>query len=578
MKNRALTRFGVSLLLASAFPVAALAPSFAAPASSTSAPASVQDSSFPDVDAEMIKTHTQEIARITSENGNNRQFGSAGLAATTEYVESVLADRHWTVEKQEFTHDGVQGTNLVIRDRALRDKGNHPNNLVLGVHLDTLDTPGANDNAASIAAVLEIMEATWPFHHELNDMTYVFWGSGASHDAGAKHFIANMTPSDHRSTGRYFDLQGIGAVNGGNFVTAVGGTDDRSISEYFKREFAKDKSTILVKNSGEQTLAEAFRANGMTSEVIHSGGAANFTAEDAKAWKGTVGQPHDPCHHKACDTIDNVDFDRVAEISEGVKMAVTTHITPYMYMDPVFIVSVDPSEFVVQPGDSVTSTIRIRGAMSVPDNATVSFETPEGVSARLSAKEWTSGDDNPTITIDIPSDAAAGWYTVKITTVVSNSDSGYESTDTEYVDVLVEGDPADGGPGDDGPGDGGPGDEQPAPSCGADVAPGAAIADFRHVVSTTTVEGCEGNASATSTIDVDIEHTYRGDLGGWLKAPSGTWYPVFSRSGGEADNIKESFTLDLSKEKANGEWTFFVRDSGPGDTGTLNSWALNLDS
>lgn len=571
MKNRALTRFGVSLLLASALPVAALAPSFAAPASSTSAPASVQDSSFPDVDAEMIKTHTQEIARITSENGNNRQFGSAGLAATTEYVESVLADRNWTVEKQEFTHDGVQGTNLVVRNRASRDKGNHPSNLIVGVHLDTLDTPGANDNAVSVATLMEVLQATRPFYNTLNDMTYVFWGSGASSDAGAQHFLSQMTPSDRRATGRYFDLQGIGAVNGGNFVSTVSGTGKGSVSEYLTEQFARKSQTLRVKDSEEQTIAAAFRADGMKAEVVHSGGAATFTADDATVWKGTVGAPHDPCHHKACDTIDNVDFDRAFAIGQGVRTAVNTHITPYMLFDPSFIVTVSPEEVTANPGDSVTSRVLIRGAMVMPKDATVSLEAPEGLSATLSSEKWTDGEDLPTVTIDIPDNAAPGWYTVKLTVVVNGS-----SNNTEYVDVLVTGDPGEDGPGDDGPGDGGPGDEQPAPSCGADAAPGAAIADFRHVVSTATVEGCEANASATSTIDVDIDHTYRGDLDGWLKAPSGTWYPVFSRSGGEADNIKESFTLDLSKEKANGEWTFFVRDSGRGDTGTLNSWALNL--
>ena len=46
----------------------------------------------------------------------------------------------------------------------------------------------------------------------------------------------------------------------------------------------------------------------------------------------------------------------------------------------------------------------------------------------------------------------------------------------------------------------------------------------RTATSTITVSGLSGNAPATLAVDVDIKHTYRGDLVVDLIAPDGTAY------------------------------------------------------
>ncbi|KOV85060.1 S8 family serine peptidase [Nocardia sp. NRRL S-836] len=103
-----------------------------------------------------------------------------------------------------------------------------------------------------------------------------------------------------------------------------------------------------------------------------------------------------------------------------------------------------------------------------------------------------------------------------------------------------------------------------------------AIPDQQTVTSTIVVSGCAGNASATSTIKVSITHTYKGDLVVDLVAPDGTVVNLHNRSGGSADNINETYTKDLSGEAANGTWTLRVRDAAFLDTGTLNSWTLDV--
>jgi subtilisin-like proprotein convertase family protein len=61
-----------------------------------------------------------------------------------------------------------------------------------------------------------------------------------------------------------------------------------------------------------------------------------------------------------------------------------------------------------------------------------------------------------------------------------------------------------------------------------------------------------------------------------LVAPDGTAHTLLSRSGGSADNVDQTFTVNLSNETRNGTWTLSVEDAADEDTGYINSWTLTL--
>ncbi|MEU3771651.1 M4 family metallopeptidase [Streptomyces sp. NPDC032472] len=85
-----------------------------------------------------------------------------------------------------------------------------------------------------------------------------------------------------------------------------------------------------------------------------------------------------------------------------------------------------------------------------------------------------------------------------------------------------------------------------------------------------------GNAPSTLKVDVNIVHTYVGDLRVDLVAPDGTVYNLRNRSGGSADNIVQSFTVNASSEVASGVWKLRVADLASLDTGYINSWKLTF--
>ncbi|WP_018348107.1 proprotein convertase P-domain-containing protein [Longispora albida] len=116
----------------------------------------------------------------------------------------------------------------------------------------------------------------------------------------------------------------------------------------------------------------------------------------------------------------------------------------------------------------------------------------------------------------------------------------------------------------------------PIPGCSATNGTDFAINDNATVSSPITISGCAGNAGTGSTVEVHIVHTYIGDLLVELVAPDGTVYTLHNRAGGSADNINQTYTVNLSGEVANGTWNLRVNDNASADTGRIDTWTLNL--
>ncbi len=85
-------------------------------------------------------------------------------------------------------------------------------------------------------------------------------------------------------------------------------------------------------------------------------------------------------------------------------------------------------------------------------------------------------------------------------------------------------------------------------------------------------------------VEVDIKHTYRGDLRVTLQAPSGRSVVLHDRKGGRLDDLKATFDeastpglSDLTGENLTGDWTLHVQDLARRDEGRLNRWSLEIE-
>jgi len=116
--------------------------------------------------------------------------------------------------------------------------------------------------------------------------------------------------------------------------------------------------------------------------------------------------------------------------------------------------------------------------------------------------------------------------------------------------------------------------------------PGLAITDYSTNVDTLALTGC--GAISELTVDLDITHTYQGDLNIDLTSPAGTVVRLWNGTGGGTNNIQGTFTDDgtdltpyealstFENEISTGTWSLQVYDRLAGDSGTFNSWGLNV--
>jgi subtilisin-like proprotein convertase family protein len=86
-------------------------------------------------------------------------------------------------------------------------------------------------------------------------------------------------------------------------------------------------------------------------------------------------------------------------------------------------------------------------------------------------------------------------------------------------------------------------------------------------------------------VDIDITHSYRGDLRVVLASPQGRVAILHNMTGSFRDDLKQTYTAENNDDLANlvrsgtagqGRWTLNVSDNLRRDVGTLNAWRLDL--
>ena len=209
-----------------------------------------------------------------------------------------------------------------------------------------------------------------------------------------------------------------------------------------------------------------------------------------------------------------------------------------------------PVAYSACPGNaSATSTVEVHIVHPFRGDLVVSLVAPDGSAYMLHTRQGGGADNVDEIyTVDLSSEARNGTWRLQVLDAAP-SDTGYVDSWTLNLD-------------------------EPVSICTGTNDTDAAIIDRATVESPITLAGCTGNASTTSTVEVHIVHSYRGDLVVSLVAPDGSAYVLHTREGYDADNIDQIYTVDLSSEPRNGAWRLRVLDALVFDTGYINSWTL----
>jgi subtilisin-like proprotein convertase family protein len=122
-------------------------------------------------------------------------------------------------------------------------------------------------------------------------------------------------------------------------------------------------------------------------------------------------------------------------------------------------------------------------------------------------------------------------------------------------------------------------------TCVAYLATDTPQAILDYTTTTSLVSVADAGEIDRVQVPVEIAHTYIGDLTLTLTSTEGTSVVLHARSGGSTDDIRGTYPIDLSPaesldvlagESFAGSWKLSVLDQAGGDTGTLESWSLEI--
>ncbi|KUI02692.1 M28 family peptidase [Mycobacterium sp. IS-3022] len=227
------------------------------------------------------------------------------------------------------------------RNIVAQTRTGDPRNVVLaGAHLDSsAASPGANDDATGIAALLETAAALGSQPSVANAVRFVFWASEENGSAGPTKYLQGLSPDEQRDIALYLNFDMLGSPNAGYFTydgdqSAQPNPDipTRSVptgSAGIERTLAAYLNTAGVRPAdmplSQFTDYYPFLAAGVPIGGLTAGASQRKTEAQARLWGGRAGVPFDPNYRTKRDTVDSINRDALSVLGPAVAYAVGTY-------------------------------------------------------------------------------------------------------------------------------------------------------------------------------------------------------------------------------------------------------------
>jgi Zn-dependent M28 family amino/carboxypeptidase len=206
--------------------------------------------------------------------------------------------------------------------------------IVVGAHLDSvIEGPGINDNGSGTSALLEIaVQMTKLGITPRQKVRFAFWGAEESGLLGSEHYVANLSDAELTRIYANLNFDMLGSPNYVRFVYdgdgsptgTAGPAGSAEIEDIFTSYFAGQGLASEPSPFNGRSDYGPFIAVGIPAGGLFSGAEGVKTPEQAAVYGGTAGEPYDPCYHEACDDINNLSTQALAELGDAAAHAVLT--------------------------------------------------------------------------------------------------------------------------------------------------------------------------------------------------------------------------------------------------------------
>jgi Zn-dependent M28 family amino/carboxypeptidase len=171
--------------------------------------------------------------------------------------------------------------------------------VMAGGHLDSVPAgPGINDNGSGLAALLEIAEALGGRAPGAR-VRLAFWGAEELGLVGSRRYVRQLGPEERERIAAYVNLDMVGSPEPERGVYSDA---DPGLERLLRRLLG---SGAEEENAGGSSDHAPFQRAGVPVGGLFTG----------------AGEPHDPCYHRACDDLDNVDMRILVEMARAAGEA-----------------------------------------------------------------------------------------------------------------------------------------------------------------------------------------------------------------------------------------------------------------
>lgn len=250
--------------------------------------------------------------------GTSYRIGAA-LATAGKVTVRVRTD---TLAETRTTHNVIAESRWGRRDRVV----------MVGAHLDSVGAgPGMNDNASGSAAVLAVAEALGRTRTR-NRLRFAWWGAEELGMLGSKHYVETLSPAERGRIRLYLNVDMIASPNGA--IKIYDGRHSKAgpvppgsaaIARLLQDHFAASARPYGIADLNDRSDYAPFRKAGIPVGGIFTGAGETKSAEEAVRSGGTPGHPYDPCYHRACDTLTNINHDLLPVTVDAIATATVVY-------------------------------------------------------------------------------------------------------------------------------------------------------------------------------------------------------------------------------------------------------------
>jgi len=283
---------------------------------------------FTDFEVKRLFGHVENLSvRI----GSRSFYEHDRLTRAADYIREVLDEMSCTYCLQNYEYKGKTFSNIIV---TLPGGEGDDGSVVIGAHYDTVyGTPGADDNASAVAVLLELCRLLKD-HRPLRSLRFVFFtleepplfrsrhqGSYvyASHLKETKETVSAMLCLemvgyyDSKVGGQAFPVPGMSRLYSStpDFISIVGNLQSRPLVESV-RDSIKRGSTIPVE--GIATIPFVPGVDFSDHRSFWKMGFPAVMITDTAFYRN-------PNYHKETDTIDTLDFMKMASLLKGLVQA-----------------------------------------------------------------------------------------------------------------------------------------------------------------------------------------------------------------------------------------------------------------